>query len=79
MCESRIGAHTIHPFAMKLPQDVVNMPAVVLEIKKFKNCTSLSTRCCPFPTGACTVCPIAIKLAQVILNRIEVVLDIKKI
>ena len=31
---SRIGAHTVHPIAMKLSQVVVNVPAVVLEIKK---------------------------------------------
>ena len=29
---SRIGAHTVHPIAMKLPQVVVNIPGVVLEI-----------------------------------------------
>ena len=29
---SHIGAHTIHPIAMKLSQVVVNMPVVVLEI-----------------------------------------------
>ena len=27
-----IGAHTVHPIAMKLYQVVVNIPAVVLEI-----------------------------------------------
>ena len=30
----RIGAHTVHPIAMKLSQVVRNMLAVVLEIKK---------------------------------------------
>ena len=34
LCVSCIGAHTDHPLAMKLSQVVVNMPAVVLEIKK---------------------------------------------
>ena len=38
VCVSRIGAHTIHPIAMKFSKVVVNMLAVVLEIKK--NCTS---------------------------------------
>ena len=45
-------------------------------LKKCKNCTSWSTRCCPFPTGAHTVCPITIKLAQVIVNMLAVVLEI---
>ena len=34
MCVSRIGAHTVHPIAMKLSQVVGNVLAVVLEIKK---------------------------------------------
>ena len=34
VCVSRIGAHTVHPIAMKPSQVVVNIPAVVLEIKK---------------------------------------------
>ena len=29
---SRIGAHTVHPIAMKLSQVIVDMLAVVLEI-----------------------------------------------
>ena len=29
---SSIGAHTVHPIAMKLAQVVVNIPGVVLEI-----------------------------------------------
>ena len=32
VCLSRIGAHTVHPIAMKLSQVVVNIPGVVLEI-----------------------------------------------
>ena len=32
VCLSRIGAHTVHPIAMKLSQIVVNIPGVVLEI-----------------------------------------------
>ena len=32
VCVSRIGAHTVHPIAMKLSQVVVNIPGVVLEI-----------------------------------------------
>ena len=29
VCVSRIGAHTVHPIAMKLSQVVVNIPGVV--------------------------------------------------
>ena len=77
VCVSRIGTYTVHPIEVKLSQVVLNMPTVVLEIKKKnKNCTSLSTRCCPFPTGAHTVFQIAIKLAQVSLNMLAVDLEI---
>ena len=48
-------------------------------LKKFKNCTSRSTRCCPFPTGAYTVHPIATKFSQVIVNMLAVVLEIKNL
>ena len=34
VCLSRIGAHTVHPIAMKLSQVIGNMGALVLEIKK---------------------------------------------
>ena len=33
VCVCRIGAHTVHPIAMKLSNVVANMLAVVLEIK----------------------------------------------
>ena len=32
VCLSRIGAHTVHPIAMKLSQVVVDILGVVLEI-----------------------------------------------
>ena len=64
---------------MKFSQVVVNILAVVLEIrKKFKNCTSWSTRCCRFSTGAHTVHLIAMKLSQVVVNMLAVVLEIRK-
>ena len=77
----RIGEYTVHSIAMKLSPVVVNLLAVVLEIKKkiYINCTSWSTRCFTFPIGARTVRPNAIKLAQVILNMLGVVLEIVKI
>ena len=70
---SRIGAHTVHPIAMKLSQVVENVPAVVLEIKNY---TSWSTRFCL--TGAHTVHPIAMKLSKVVVNMHAVLLEIKK-
>ena len=35
VCVCRIGAHTVHPIAMKVSQVVVNMLAVVSEVKKW--------------------------------------------
>ena len=65
---------TVHPIAMKFSQVVLNVLAVVFEIKKITNCISWSTRCCP--TGANTVHPIAMKLSQVVVNMLAVVLEI---
>ena len=68
-------AHTVHPIAMKLSKVVLNMLAMVLEIKnKNKNCSSWSTRCCP--TGAHSVRPITMKLSQVVGNMFAVVFEI---
>ena len=74
MSVSCIGEHTVHPIAMKLSQVVVNMLAVVLEIKKNINCTSRSARCCS--TGAHAGHPIVMKLSQVVVNILTVVLEI---
>ena len=70
----KIGMYgnTVHPIAMKLSNVVVNMLAVVLEIKN-KNCSSWSTRCCP--TGAYSIRTIAMKLSQVIVNMLMVVME----
>ena len=71
---SRIGAHTLNPIALKLSQVVVNMPAVVLEIKKkIKIVLAGVSR-----KGGHTVNPIAMKLSQVVVNMPAVVLEIKK-
>ena len=60
---------------MTLLQVVVNMLAVVMEIKKkyIKTCTSRNTRCVAL-TGAHTVHPIAMKHSQVV--NIAMVLEI---
>ena len=70
-----MGAHTVHPIAMKLSKVVVNMLVVVLEIKKNENFISWSTQCCP--AGAHTVQPVAMKLPQVVVNMLAVVLKFK--
>ena len=75
LCLSHIGAHVVHPIAMKLSQVVVDMPAVVLEIKKNKKFTSWSTWCCL--TGAHIVHPITKKLSKVVVHMLAVVLEIK--
>ena len=71
-CVSRIGAHALHPIAMKFSKVVVNMLAMILEIKN-KNCTNWSTGC--YPTGAHSIYTITMKLSQVVGYMLAVVLE----
>ena len=60
---------------MKFSKVVVNMLAVILEIKNInKNCTNWSSRCCL--TGAHSIYPIAMKLLQVVGYVLAMVLEI---